>query len=791
MLVDTRVALWYPCRQVGALDPAPSSTGKIHQPYMGRALKRVSEHRLHESRDERRSSSAQSVHDGTLSASPNNSSQIEGTVERIVFAGADSGFTVLRLQETGTPDSTSVVGVFPSVTVGEMLRLQGRWVIDRRFGRQFQAESYESIMPATVAGIERYLGSGLVRGIGPVIAKRLVSKFGADTLRVIDAAPERLREIEGIGPKRTRMITQAWGEQKAIRNVMVFLQSHGVSAAYATKIFRTYGTASLAVLRENPYRLADDIVGIGFKTADRIAQSIGIPPDAAIRVQSGVLYVLSQFTEEGHVFCPRSALISQTCSILAVSQDLVESALERLKNSEKVVLYVKGDEEPAVYLRAMHLCETGTADGLRMIVRVPGKTVQIDVERAIQWVEQHNDIELSPEQKEAVRQSVAARVLVITGGPGTGKTTVLKSLVDIYAKKRLSLCLCAPTGRAAKRLEEATGHDARTIHRLLEYSPKTGRFTRDEQHPLDADIVVVDEMSMVDIALMHHLLKAVPRNASLILVGDVDQLPSVGPGNVLGEIIECGAFPVVRLSTIFRQAARSTIIVNAHRINRGESPLLKPIGTEEDFYFVEKDDPDQVCQAIVEMAARRIPAKFGLDPVNDVQVLSPMHKGPVGVARLNDELQKLLNPGEGGIVRGGHLFKTGSKVMQVRNNYDKEVYNGDIGRISEIEHVQQRVVVAYDARHVEYDFSELDEIVPAYAVSVHKSQGTEFPAVVIPLVTQHYVLLQRNLLYTAVTRATKLAVLVGSKKALAIAIRNNKIAHRYTNLAKRIRAGLG
>jgi len=758
---------------------------------MGRALKRIPEHRVHESRGERCGGSAQSVHDGTLSAGQNNSSQIEGTVERIVFAGADSGFTVLRVQETGKPDSTSVVGLFPSVTVGEMLRLRGRWVIDRRFGRQFKADSHESVMPTTVAGIERYLGSGLVRGIGPVIAKRLVSRFGAETLHIIDTAPERLREIDGIGPKRTRMITDAWEEQKAIRNVMLFLQSHGVSTTYATKIFKKYGTASLAVLRENPYRLADDIFGVGFKTADRIAQSIGIPPDAGIRAESGVLYVLGQFAEEGHVFCPKAKLISETCSLLGISQDLVASALERLKNAGKIVLYAKGDEEPAIYLRAMHLCETGVADALRMIVRVPGKKVEIDVERAIQWVERHNGIELSPEQKEAVRRSAAARVLVITGGPGTGKTTVLKSLVDIYTKKRLSLCLCAPTGRAAKRLAEATGHDAKTIHRLLEYSPKSARFTRDEQHPLDADIVVVDEMSMVDIALMHHLLKAVPRNASLILVGDVDQLPSVGPGSVLREIIGCGAFPVVRLATVFRQAARSAIIVNAHRINRGESPLLRPVGTEEDFYFVERDDPDQVRQVVVEMAAQRIPAKFGLDPVNDVQVLSPMHKGPVGVARLNDELQKLLNPGEGGIVRGGHLFKTGSKVMQVRNNYDKEVYNGDIGRICEIEHVQQRVVVAYDARHVVYDFSELDEIVPAYAVSVHKSQGTEFPAVVIPLVTQHYVLLQRNLLYTALTRATKLAVLVGSRKALNLAIRNNKIAHRYTNLAKRIRAGLG
>jgi exodeoxyribonuclease V alpha subunit len=724
-----------------------------------------------------------------LDTSHAQSSTIEGVVERIVFASDGGGFTVLRLRENDKPELTSVVGAFPSVTVGEMLRLDGHWVLDRRFGKQFQAESYESVMPATVAGIERYLGSGLIKGIGPVIAERLVARFGADALRVIDTTPARLREVEGIGPKRTKMITQAWVEQKEIRNVMLFLQSHGVGPAHATKIFKKYGHAALAVLRENPYRLAEDVFGIGFRTADKIAQSIGVPPDSPVRAESGVLYVLNRFREEGHVFYPRKPTIAETANTLEIPPELAESALNRLKDSGKIVLYEMGNGEVSVYLKTLHACESGTANALKTLVRVPAKHVEIDVPKAIKWVEQRDGIELSPEQKDAIRQSVGARVLVITGGPGTGKTTLVKSIVDIYEKKRLRLCLCAPTGRAAKRMSEATGRDSKTIHRLLEYSPKYGAFIRDETHPLDADIVVVDEMSMVDIVLMYSLLRAVPPNGSLVLVGDVDQLPSVGPGSVLREIIQSGVFSVVRLETIFRQAARSMIVVNAHKINRGEFPLLKPAGTEQDFYFVEKDEPEEVCRTVVEMAARRIPAKFGLDPVNDVQVLSPMHKGPVGVARLNDELQRLLNPGESGVIRAGHMFRNGDKVMQIRNNYDKEVFNGDVGIISEVNRIEQSVSVAFEGRNVAYDFSELDEIVSAYAVSVHKSQGTEFPAVVVPLSTQHYVLLQRNLLYTAVTRATKLVVLVGSRKALSIAIRNDKIARRYTNLAERLRAG--
>ncbi len=714
---------------------------------------------------------------------------IEGTVEKVVFASEDSGFTVMRVQEDGKSVPTTAVGSFPSVTPGEMLRLSGRWVLDKRFGRQFRAESYESIMPATAAGIERYLGSGLIKGIGPVMAARLVKRFGADTLRVIDTLPERLRQVEGIGPKRTGMITSAWADQKEIRNVMLFLHAHGVSSAYATKIFKRYGAESVSVLQENPYRLAEDIFGIGFKTADKIAQDMGIEPDSPVRAESGVLYVLGQFTQQGHIFYPRDATIERAAGTLEVSFDLVESALERLKNAGKIVVYESGDGEAAVYLKPMYLYETGTADALKTLLRVPGKTVKIDVEKAVLWVERNNDIELSPEQKEAIRESVGARVLVITGGPGTGKTTLIKSLVDIYEKKELKLALCAPTGRAAKRLSEATGREAKTIHRLLEYSPKKGDFTRNERNPLDADKVIIDETSMVDIALMHNLLKAVSPGASLVFVGDVDQLPSVGPGNVLGEIIQSDVFPVVRLETIFRQAARSMIIMNAHRINRGETPVLKGTDADQDFYFVEKDDPEEVCNTIVDMATRRIPAKFGFDPVNDIQVLSPMHKGPAGVARLNDELQKALNPGEDGVLRAGHLFRVGDKVMQIRNDYDKEVFNGDVGRISEIDHPEQRVVVVYEGRDLSYDFSELDEVVPAYAISVHKSQGTEFPAVVIPLVTQHYVLLQRNLLYTAVTRATKLAILVGSKKALNIAVRNDKIARRYTNLAERLGGG--
>ncbi|MBC7357364.1 MAG: ATP-dependent RecD-like DNA helicase [Desulfacinum sp.] len=722
---------------------------------------------------------------------------IQGQIERVTFTSQEDGYSVLKLKVKGRRDLVTVVGSFASATPGEILRLRGSWGMHPKYGEQFRAEHYETLSPDTVEGIRKYLGSGLIKGIGPVMAKRIVQAFGKATLEVIDRDPERLLEVEGIGPKRLKQILKAWEDQKEIREVMIFLRSHGVSAAYATRIFKHYGRESLQVLRENPYRLAMDVHGIGFVTADKIASNLGFQKDSPLRAEAGLHYVLFRATEDGHVCLPRNLLLEQGKELLECSRETLEEALVRLAADGRIVIQPLSGEaaesfrdSQAVYLRGYYGAETQIAQRLKHLAAIPKRIKPETARQVLTQVRDSLPVQLAPQQEEAVLQALTGKVVVITGGPGTGKTTLVQAICSAYRSLGARLCLAAPTGRAAKRLAEATGHPAATIHRLLEFSPQAGGFQRNEQKPLNADCIIVDEASMLDTLLTHHLLKAVPPKATLVLVGDVDQLPSVGAGSVLEDLIGCGAFPVVRLTEIFRQARKSLIVVNAHRIRNGEFPYLnRDPDRLSDFYFIEKDDPEAVVEILVRLCAQRIPSRFRLHPIDDIQVLSPMHRGAVGAQRLNHALQEALNPTGRAMERGGRIFRVGDKVMQIRNNYDKEVFNGDLGRITAVDEENQEIRVHMDGRTVRYDFSELDELAHAYAISVHKSQGSEYPAVVVPLLTQHFMMLQRNLLYTAITRGKRLVILVGSKKALAIAVRNDKTQQRYTLLRHRLTGG--
>jgi exodeoxyribonuclease V alpha subunit len=716
--------------------------------------------------------------------------EIQGQIDRITYRNDENGYTIAKFKVRGRREPVTVLGNFLDPAPGEILKMQGEWTNHPRYGEQFKMSFYEPLVPATVEGIERYLGSGLIRGLGPVMAKRIVKVFGKRTLDVIENEIERLAEVEGIGEKRVEMIRRAWEEQKEIREVMIFLQSHGVGPGYATRIFRHYGREALGVVKENPYRMATDIHGIGFLTADRIAEKLGVAKDSPLRAEAGILHVLSELAEDGHVYYPYEPLIKKCLEILQVDREVIVRAFGAIAAEKKIVIEDL-NEDPgsfvenlkAVYLAGFHLCETNIAARLKALTTT-AKSLRIpDPARALEWVKKRLAIDLAEKQAEAIAGALRDKVMVITGGPGTGKTTLISALLQIAARTAAKVLLAAPTGRAAKRMSEATGREAKTIHRLLEYSPQRGAFQRNDANPLECDLLVVDEASMIDTLLMHHLLKAVPFAATLILVGDAHQLPSVGPGSVFRDIIESNAAPVVELNEIFRQSRESRIIVNAHRINEGQLPLDDGSG---DFFFIEREDPEEVLKVILELARDRIPRRFGFDPLSDVQVLTPMNRGIVGTANLNLELQKTLNPREAELSRGGKNLKVGDKVMQIRNNYDKEVFNGDIGRIVKIDREDQETVVLFDGRAVVYDFADLDEIVLAYAVSVHKSQGSESPAVIIPVLTQHYVLLQRNLIYTAVTRGKKLVVLVGTKKALAIAVKNNRTQKRYTGLRRRL-----
>jgi len=715
-------------------------------------------------------------------------------VERITFQNEENGYTIARVKAKGRHGLVTIVGNLPGLVVGEILNVKGEWHQHPKFGEQFKVTSYVSLVPATSAGIEKYLGSGLIKGIGPIMAKRLVSRFGTNTLDIIEDHIDRLQEVEGIGEKRVEMIRSAWDEQKEVRDVMVFLQGHGVSPAYATRIFKQYGREAVQIVRDNPYRLAEDVFGIGFLTADRIAAKLGVPKESPMRAEAGIQHVLHQLSDEGHVFFPLEPLIEECRKILDLEGDVIRQAAAGAAQRKKIVIEPStepGRQADKVYLAPLYASEVGLARRLTELTSQPKQLRLIDQEEAIKAVQNHMGMDLSKNQLQAVRDALEKKVMVITGGPGTGKTTIISSIIKLYARTGQKVLLAAPTGRAAKKIFEATKHDARTIHRLLEFSPKGGRFKKNEDDPLDADLIVVDEVSMVDTVLMFQLLKAVPPRATLILVGDVDQLPSVGPGNVLKDIIDSGRIPVARLTQIFRQSELSTIVVNAHRINSGEMPISRRAGqAQSDFRFIEIEEPEKALETILSLCKDRLPKAFGYNAFNDIQVLTPMHKGTVGAANLNAELQKTLNPSTHSVSRAGRIFKIGDKVMQIRNNYDKDVFNGDIGRIVAINAEERDVLVNFDGKSVAYDFNDLDELMLAYATSVHKAQGSEFPAVVMPVMIQHFILLQRNLLYTGITRGKKLVVLVGTRKALAIAIRNNKPKLRFTLLKERLQKGV-
>ena len=725
------------------------------------------------------------------------STRISGQIEHITFTNEETGFTIAKVRVVGRGEPVTVVGNLLAPVPGEVLDMDGEWTQHPRFGEQFKVDRFATKVPATVDGIRRYLGSGLIKGLGPVMAGRIVDRFGPDTLEVIEHDRGRLAEVPGIGAKRIAMVADAWRAQREIRDVMLFLQSQGVGTGYAVKIFRHYGNRAVAVVRENPYRLATDIAGIGFVTADRIAEKIGIPRNAPMRVAAGVLYVLNRLADAGHVYFPETALVDRAQEALAVAPALIVQSLRTLAAEELVIIegpppggpLAEGASQP-VYLTPFHRCETAIARKLRALLEVPRARPVVEADVALAWVQQQLAITLSENQVQAVRVAITHKVMVITGGPGTGKTTIVNAILRLLGRVPARVLLAAPTGRAAKRMSEATGCEAKTIHRMLEYNFQKGGFQRNEENPLVCDALIVDEASMIDVVLMHHLLKAVPLTAAFILVGDVNQLPSVGAGNVLGDVIESGAVPVVRLTQIFRQASQSQIIVNAHKINEGIVPLADAAGADEtgqDFFFIEREEPEHVRDTIIELVLNRIPKGFGLDPLNEIQVLTPMHKGVVGTTHLNQKLQEALNPGEGGVARGEFFYRVGDKVMQIRNNYDKEVFNGDIGRITALSAEDRELTVVFDGRAVAYDFSELDEIVHAFAVSVHKAQGSEYPAVIFPVLTQHYILLQRNLIYTAVTRARRLAVLVGTRRALAIGVKSARTERRFTRLCERLR----
>ena len=727
--------------------------------------------------------------------------KIRGVVERITYQNPENGYTVLKCAVKSYKELVTVIGSLLDVNVGSVLLIYGNWKVDSRYGRQFAAESWEETLPATVFGIEKYLGSGLIKGVGPKYAKKIVAQFGIETLEVIETDISRLQEVDGIGKKRIKMIRDSWERQKEIKNVMLFLQDHGVSTSFAAKIYRQYGNESLDKMKENPFQMADDIWGIGFKTADGIAQKLGFAKEAYVRLRSGIMYTLSNLADEGHVFAYQEQLIAKAAELLEAEESSIVMTLDQMIMDkdlicETVDYNTDQAEMKAIYLPAFYYAEAGVAGKLKRLAQAPAadrlwhalmdarqktgnESLSIDVSK----IQEKVHMEYDEIQADAIRKAAVSKVMVLTGGPGTGKTTTTQGIIAAYRSFGLKILLAAPTGRAAKRMTEATGLEAKTIHRLLECKPPEG-YQKNENNPLEGDVLIIDECSMIDMILMNALLKAIPEGMRLILVGDIDQLPSVGAGNVLRDIIDSGVFPVVRLTRIFRQAQSSRIIMNAHAINEGKFPDISN-GKNTDFFYIEKEDPEEAVQEIVRLVKNNLP-RYYKTPWNHIQVLTPMQKGIVGAANLNLALQEALNPQGDGLRRGGYLFRAGDKVMQIRNNYEKEIFNGDIGTVESVDLQERMLKVNFDQHIIEYEASELDELVHAYATTIHKAQGSEYPIVVMPVLMNHYVMLQRNLIYTGITRAKKVLVIVGTRKALSYAVRNVTVTKRNTFLKERL-----
>ena len=700
-------------------------------------------------------------------------------VERITYQNPENGYSVMRVKVKGYDELVTLVGNLLEVPAGSVLLCEGDWKVDKRYGSQFVAQTWEEVMPATLYGIEKYLGSGLVKGIGPKFAQLIVSRFGLDTIEIIETDIERLYEVPGIGRKRVEKIAESWEKQKDIKNVMLFLQGYGVSTAYAAKIYRQYGKESIDTVKTNPYKLADDIWGIGFKTADTIASKMGYEKNDLRRLKSGVTYTLGHMAEEGNVYAEEEQLVKSAIELLDADEAPVRQAISEMLQSEDLI----ADAE-AIYMPPFYYAEVGTANRLNKLLDcVEGSLFNIIPDISV--ISKQTGVEYDEVQAEAIREAVSSKVMVLTGGPGTGKTTTTQGIIAALKAMGLRILLAAPTGRAAKRMSEATGMEAKTIHRLLEYNPKDG-YKRNDDNPLEGDALIVDECSMIDLLLMNNLMKAIPAGMRLVLVGDIDQLPSVGAGNVLRDIIDSKRIPVIRLTRIFRQAQESRIVMSAHAINKGVFPDTSN-GKNTDFFFIQQEDPEQAVDTIVKLVKERLPNAYKR-PTSDIQVLTPMQRGVVGATNLNMALQTVLNPGQVSLNRSGYSFRQGDRVMQLRNNYDKEVFNGDLGYIERVDMEDRTLFVCFDGRTVEYDVSELDELTLAYATTIHKSQGSEYPIVVMPVLMTHYVMLQRNLIYTGITRAKKICVLVGTKKALSFAIRNLSVLKRNTKLKERLNA---
>ena len=723
--------------------------------------------------------------------------KLRGVVERITYQNPENGYTVLKCAVKNYNDLVTVIGNLLDVNVGSVLLIDGNWKVDSKYGRQFVAESWEETLPATVFGIEKYLGSGLIKGVGPKFAKRIVGLFGTDTMDVIECDISRLKEVEGIGEKRIRQIHESWERQKEIKNVMLFLQDHGVSTSFAAKIYRQYGNDSIAKVKENPFRLADDIWGIGFKTADSIAEKLGIGKEAFVRLRSGIMYTLSSLADEGHVYAYKGQLIKRATELLEAEESSIVMTLDQMLADKDVISEPVSEEKgDAIYLPPFYYAEVGVAAKIRKLLQNPAqdrlwtslmearkRTGNTDLSIDVKKIEAKIGMEYDEIQADAIRQAAVSKIMILTGGPGTGKTTTTKGIISAYQSFGLKILLAAPTGRAAKRMTETTGLEAKTIHRLLECKPPEG-YQKNEENLLEGDVLIVDECSMIDLVLMNSLLKAIPAGMRVVLVGDIDQLPSVGAGNVLRDLIDSGVVPVIRLTRIFRQAQTSRIIMNAHRINEGQMPDLSN-GKETDFFFTTKEDPEEAVREIVSLVQHKL-SRYYRTPSSQIQVLTPMQKGVVGATNLNLALQEALNPQGDGLRRSGFIFRRDDKVMQIRNNYDKEVFNGDIGIIESVDLQNRTLKVNFDQHVVEYESSELDELVHAYATTIHKAQGSEYPIVVMPVLMNHYVMLQRNLIYTGITRAKKILVMVGTRKALACAVRNVTVDRRNTLLKERL-----